>query len=217
MIGVAMSLTSAVLNSLSAHPEADLDRADELLDRAMQTDPNSYRVYFWKGLVFQARRNYDAAYEMLSKSIDIYPAAPYAHAHLGDVLVKLGRPQEGLEHIRLAIRLSPKDPFAGQFYISAAEAELELHHEDAAIEWLQSAIASEPHNPNPYKYLAATYALLGDKADAARYWDEFRKLSVAPGVSRIVDRVKAVVASSAPHAHSRLIQGLSLVSQFQNS
>jgi TolB-like protein len=209
-IGVAMSLTTAVLNSLSDHPEADLDRADALLDRAMQTDPRSYRVYFWKGLVFKARRNYQAAYELLSKSIEINPSATYAHAQLGNVLVKLGRAQEGLEHIRFAIRLSPKDPFTAQFYISAAEAELELHHDEAALEWLHNATTSQPRNPSSYKYLAATYALLGNKADAARYWEEFRKLSVTPGLDRIVDRIKAVVASGAPRT-SRLIQGLALV------
>jgi DNA-binding SARP family transcriptional activator/TolB-like protein len=211
MIGVAMSLTTAVLNSLSDHPEADLDRADALLDRAMQIDPRSYRVYFWKGLVFKARREYQAAYELLSKSIEINPSATYAHAQLGNVLVKLGRAQEGLEHIRFAIRLSPRDPFTAQFYISAAEAELELHHDEAALEWLHNATTSQPRNPSSYKYLAATYALLGNKADAARYWEEFRKLSVTPGLDRIIDRVKAVAGSSAARAPSRLIQGLALV------
>jgi len=161
--------------------------------------------------VFTARRNYQAAYDMLSKCIEINPSATYAHAHLGNVLVKLGRAQEGLDHIRFAIRLSPKDSFASQFYLSAAQAELELHHDEAAIEWLRSAIASQPHNPSVYKYLAATYALLGNQADAARNWDEFRKLSVASGLGRLVDRVKAVSTSRFPHAPSRLIQGLALV------
>jgi TolB-like protein/DNA-binding SARP family transcriptional activator len=210
-IAVAMSLTTAVLNSLSDHPDADLNRADELLDRAMQIDPNSYRVYFWKGLVFKARRNYQAAYELLSKAIEINPSATYAHAHLGDVLVKLGRPQEGLDHIHFAIRLSPKDPISASFYISAAEAELELHHDEAAIDWLQRATAAQPRNPSSYKYLAAAYALVGNKADAARNWDEFRKLSVASGLDRVVTRVKSVLATSVARAPSRLIQGLALV------
>jgi DNA-binding SARP family transcriptional activator/TolB-like protein/tetratricopeptide (TPR) repeat protein len=217
MIGVAMSLTTGVLNSLSDQPDVDLNRADDLLDRAMQMNPESYRVYFWKGLVFRAQRNYEAAYDMLSKSINLNPTAIYAHAHLGNVLVKLGRAQEGLEHIRLAIRLSPRNPFAAQFEISAAEAEVELHHEEAAIEWLRSAVASQPHNPSAYKYLAATYALLGHKQEAERYWDEFRRLSAAPGLGRTVDRVKAAVAGSFPRAPSRLIQGLALVSQYRNS
>ncbi|MBO0757314.1 MAG: tetratricopeptide repeat protein [Bradyrhizobiaceae bacterium] len=210
-IAVAMSLTTAVLNSLSDNPDADLNRADELLDRAMQMDPNSYRVYFWKGLVSKARRNFQTAYELLSKAIDINPSATYAHAHLGDVLVKLGRPQEGLDHIHYAIRLSPKDPISASFYISAAEAELELHHEEAAIDWLQRAIASQPRNPSSYKFLAAAYALLGNKADAARNWEEFRKLSVASGLDRVVTRVKSILAARVPRAPSRVIQGLALV------
>jgi TolB-like protein/DNA-binding SARP family transcriptional activator/Tfp pilus assembly protein PilF len=210
-IAVAMARTTAVLNSLSDNPDADLNRADELLDRAMQMDPNSYRVYFWKGLVYKARRNYQAAYELLSKAIDINPSATYAHAHLGDVLAKLGRPQEGLDHIHFAIRLSPKDPISAAFYISAAEAELELHHDEAAIDWLQRAAASQPRNPSSYKYLAAAYALLGRKADATRNWEEFRKLSVASGLDRVVTRVKSVLATSVARSPSRLIQGLALV------
>jgi hypothetical protein len=72
-------------------------------------------------------------------------------------------------------------------------------------------MTAQPHNPSSYKYLAATHALLGNKADAAHYWEEFRKLSVTPGLDRIIDRVRSIVASSAPRAPSRLIQGLALV------
>src|SRR5262249_29312421 len=213
MVGVAMSLTSAVLNSLSEEPEADLNRADDLLDRAMQMNPGFYRIYFWKGLVAKARRDYKTALELLTKGIEANPSATYAHAHLGDVLVKLGRAQEGLEHIQLAIRLSPNNPFVDLFYMSAAEAELELHHDQAAVDWLRQAVASQPRNPSPYKYLAATYALIGNKADAAKNWEEFRRLSVPLGLNRVVDRVRTVIAHSFSRPPSRLIRGLALVLQ----
>jgi TolB-like protein/Tfp pilus assembly protein PilF len=206
MIGVATALTRAVLSMLADDPERNLARADELLDRALELNPNSYRVYYWKGLVYEAKGDYEAAVRSLTKCIEINPSAAYGHSQLAEVLTRLGEPQQGLDHIQYAMRLSPKDPGIGFFYIVAGEAELELHHDQAAVEWLRRAVASQPKNPSGYQYLAATYALMGDRPSAAKYWDEFRSLSAAPAISQLIARLKTDITSK--QSSSRLEQGL---------
>jgi DNA-binding SARP family transcriptional activator/TolB-like protein/Tfp pilus assembly protein PilF len=210
LVGAALTLVEAVLNSLADDPEANLDRASELMDRAFDMAPNSYQVHFVKGMVYQTRGDYDAALRSFSKCVDINPSAAIAQAHIAEVLTRLGRPQESVDRIQHAMRLSPKDPAIGTFYTIAGEAELELHHDDAAAGWFQRAIASQPRNPTGYLYLAATYALMGDRQNAATYWSEFRTRSAPAAIDQLVGRLRAD-----PGAHplgSRMDNGLRIAS-----
>jgi TolB-like protein/Tfp pilus assembly protein PilF len=191
LVGAALALIGSVLNSLADDPEANLNRATELLDRAFDLGPNSYQVHFGKGMIYQTRGDYDAALRSFSKCVDINPSATIAHAQIAEVLTRLGRPQEAVDRIQYAMRLSPKDPAIGTFYTIAGEAELESHHDDAAASWFQRAIASQPRNPTGYLYLAATYALMGDRQNAATYWGEFRTRSAPVAIDQLIGRLRA--------------------------
>jgi DNA-binding SARP family transcriptional activator/TolB-like protein/Tfp pilus assembly protein PilF len=208
MLGVSMALTQAVLNSLADDPRASLDRAEGQLDRVLEKEPTSYRAYYWKALVAKARGRYDEALNLISKSIEFNPSLALSSAQLGDILTKLGRPAEGLDHILYAIRVSPKDTSIGFFYIFAGTAELELYHEQAASDWFRRAIAVQPGSPTPYKYLAAAYALMGNKTEAADCWSQFRRLSVPPAMKQLADKLQPETASGAKSPESRLRDGL---------
>lgn len=210
LVGAALALIKAVFNSLADDPEANLNRASELLDRAFDMAPNSYRVHFGKGMVYEARGDYDAALRAFLKCLDINPSAMISDAQIAEVLTRLGRPQEGLGRIQYAMRLSPKDPAIGTFYAIAGEAELELRHDDAAVGWFQRAIASQPRNPTGYLYLAATCALMGDRQNAANYWNEFRTRSAPAAIDHLVGRLRA--EAGARPLRSRLDDGLKMVS-----
>jgi DNA-binding SARP family transcriptional activator/TolB-like protein/cytochrome c-type biogenesis protein CcmH/NrfG len=208
MLGVGMALTQAVLNSLADDPRGSLERAEEQLNRVLEKDPSSYRAYFWKALVAKARERYEEALELLSKSIELNPGVPHSYAQRGDVLTKLGRPAEGLEQIQYAIRVSPKDASIAFFYLFAGKAELELHHEAEAAEWFRRSIAAQPGNPTPYKYLAATYALLGNRTEAAECWAQFRRLSAPPAVSDLAGRLRQEPMGASRPSSPRLREGL---------
>jgi TolB-like protein/DNA-binding SARP family transcriptional activator/Tfp pilus assembly protein PilF len=208
--GAALALITATVNSLADDPEGNLDRARELLDRALEMAPNSYRVHFGKGMVYKARGDYEAALRSLSNCVDINPSAAIAHSQIAAVLTRLGRPKEGFDYIQYAMRLSPRDPAVGTFYIIAGEAELELRHDDAAAGWFKRAIASQPHNPSGYLYLAASFALMGDKQNAATYWAEFRNRSAAAAFNQLIDRLRA--DKSARLLRSRFDEGLRIAS-----
>jgi len=122
ILGVSMALIQAVLNSLADDPRGSLERAEEQLDRVLAKDPASYRAYYWKALVAKARGRYDEARDLISKSIEFNPSLALSFAQLGDILTKLGRPTEGLDHVLYAIRVSPKDTSIGFFYIFAGTA-----------------------------------------------------------------------------------------------
>ncbi|MEA2949328.1 MAG: hypothetical protein QOI40_4658 [Alphaproteobacteria bacterium] len=208
MLGVGMALTEAATNSLADNPGRNLDRAEELLDRVLEKEPASYRAYYWRAMVAKARGRYNDAFDLLSKSIEFNQGLALSSAQLGDVLTRLGRPAEGLEHILYAIRVSPKDTSAASFYLFAGTAELELHHEQAAIDWFRRASKVQPGNPTPYKFLAATYALIGNNAAAAKSWDLFRSLSVPPALGQLADKLDREASRGSQPSASRLREGL---------
>jgi hypothetical protein len=89
-----------------------------------------------------------------------------------------------LEQILQIIRIaSPNDPAIGYWYLFAAEAELELGHDRAALDWALRADAFMPRSPLVQAWLASIYATIGDKSNAAKYVAALMKM--APGRTRL--------------------------------
>jgi DNA-binding SARP family transcriptional activator/TolB-like protein/Tfp pilus assembly protein PilF len=216
-LGVAMALIRATLNSLADDPQQNLDRAEEMVNKVLQREPTSYRAEYWKGLLHKARgelggghAEFQSALQALNRTLELNPSATYVHAQVGAVLVKLGRPSEGLDEIQDAIRLNPKDPSIGFFYVFAGEAELELRRDLEAIEWLTRAIARMPRNPTAYKLLSASYALTGDRVNMEKSLAQFREFSANTAYQRLINSHTTDAVYRAATSRSRISEGLRL-------
>src|SRR5262249_46341878 len=143
MIGVAAQLITAHNNYLIA-PKPDLDRAAKLLGRALQLDPEAERAHYWLGHLHRAKGEYELALASFRRTFELNPSFAPALANAGLALVRLGRPGEGLSYIEQAMRLEPKGPVARFGFRFAGEAELELGHYQAAVEWLKRAEVLDP-------------------------------------------------------------------------
>ena len=89
--------------------------------------------------VYRLRREWANVPPLLERELAINPSHAVSYAALGHALIRLGRPAEGLEHVRYAMRLSPKDPALHYWLSFAGAAELELKHYDKAIALLNHA------------------------------------------------------------------------------
>ena len=89
----------------------------------------------------------------------------------------MGRAGEGIDHIRYAMRLSPKDPTMAIWLEFAGATELELSHYQEAIEYFRRSIAIAPAYPRPWAGLVAAQALAGDMVAARGSVDQLRKSS----------------------------------------
>lgn len=95
-----------------------------------------------------------------------------------DLLARTGQPRQGLEKILQTIRAATaNDPSIGYWYLFAAEAELELGQDQAALDWALRADTFMPDSPLVKAWLASIYATAGDKAAAAKYAAVLRKMS----------------------------------------
>jgi tetratricopeptide (TPR) repeat protein len=79
----------------------------------------------------------------------------------------LGQFEKSLEYFGKAIRLSPHDPYLGDWYLGEAAGHFALKEYDQTIEWARQAIAISP-SAGPFRHLSliAALALAGHEAEA---------------------------------------------------
>src|SRR6185312_2806160 len=96
------------------------------------------------------QRKAEGSHRGIQQAFEINPSSAGSHAHIGFALARMGRASDGLEHIRYAMRLSPKEPSLAIWLEFAGSAELELDHYQAAIENFRRSIALTPAYPRPW-------------------------------------------------------------------
>jgi hypothetical protein len=97
----------------------------------------------------------------------------------------------------------------GYWYLFAAEAELELGHDQAALEWALRANTVMPGTPITQAWLASIYASLGDRSNAAKSVALLMK--IAPARMQQFMKRAAVDSNRAEGEHRpRILDGLRL-------
>jgi tetratricopeptide (TPR) repeat protein len=133
------------MNFVDLEPSPDLRQAERLLNEALGKSPNSISALYSLALLQKYRRQYQASLRSLQRCLELNPSFLPAQGQIGNILTRTGQPQKGLEQILQIIRIaSPNDPAIGYWYLFAAEAELELGHDRAALDWALRADASCP-------------------------------------------------------------------------
>lgn len=195
--------------------QANFDRAEELLRRALAISPNDEISHHWLGTIQRHRRNYESALRFLEQALELNPSNVSLHGDIGYTLIQMGRPKEGLEQIQRAFRRIPKGlPTAGWHFFEA-EAQIEIGEYGLALVALQRGVEQRPRDPRIHGALAATYALLGDAANAAKHVSELRAVLGSQAFQQLLDRInddKAPAEDPQPRRREGLrlaIQGLS--------
>jgi tetratricopeptide (TPR) repeat protein len=163
---------------LDADSEVHLREAEQILRQVVHEYPRNTTANFFLGVSFRAFGRFEDAIDCFERVLEISQSHAPAYAHLGEALVALGRAHEGIDHIRYALRLSPRDPSRSHWLRFAGQAELELNHHEQAVAYLRQSYALNSRQPGTLRSLAAALAVSGQTEDARRYAAEFR--AVAP-------------------------------------
>jgi len=147
-------------------PEDKLKRADELVSKALELDPNYAPAHLVKAFVLQSQLRLDEAIAEDRRAFDLDPSLVDAYWHMGFVMRRVGEFQTSLELIDKALRLSPRDPFRATWYADKAGSHFALKQYDQAIEWARRAVEIDPNNSIPYTYLIPALALTGQESQA---------------------------------------------------
>ena len=165
-VGMAAVLITFSAHDLAEDREASLTKAEALLREVLGRKPSVSAGNYFMSVVHRLRGRLPDAIESLERAIEHNPSHASSYAHLGFILSRMGRAAEGLEHIRYAIRLSPKNPILSFWLNYAGAAELELARDAEAIEHFRQALALHPRYAYAWAGLAAAFALSGNMDDA---------------------------------------------------
>jgi adenylate cyclase len=180
-IWFALMLINRVINLTSGAPDVDIQRADELIARALAVSPNSAWAHYVKGQVLRAKLQYEDAAIEYETAIALDRNLANAYAWLGRCKLLLGSVDEVIPGTEYAIRLSPHDRNVGFWYWQIGAVHLLEARTDEAIRWLEKA-RSYAHAGFPITHfihasLAAGYALKGETKRASVALGEALKLS----------------------------------------
>jgi len=117
---------AATLNYLGymwADSNMNLDRAAEMLTRAVKQDPRNGAYVDSLGWVYYRQGKLDLAEKYLTDASRLLPRDATVHEHLADVLAKRGQHQRALELYRLALSLDPEAKDEAKLRSKIADAE----------------------------------------------------------------------------------------------
>jgi len=176
---LAWTYAFEAMNGWSAVREVSLQQAEQLANQAVTLDARLPVAYFVTGLVHRERGYYIKALVEAEKAISLEPNYANAHVLLATLLYYAGRPQEGLEGIRRAMRLNPHHPYNYPFHLGQAYFILRRYPE--AIDAFEQGLASNPASERLHVWLAAAYAQAGRDEDAG--WEVEQVLAANPEFS----------------------------------
>ncbi|HXZ14673.1 MAG TPA: adenylate/guanylate cyclase domain-containing protein [Roseiarcus sp.] len=168
-----------VSHGLSADPQADLKRGDELVSKALALDPTVAYGHVFKAEILRDGGRYEEGNAEAERALDLDPTAVDAYAQMAFNDIELGRFKRSVENLDKAIRLSPHDESLHYWYAGKASAFFGLKEDDQAIEWARRSITIDPTYRLPHPVLIAALALTGRQAEAHEALQRY--LALFPG------------------------------------
>jgi adenylate cyclase len=148
-------------------------------DRAIALAPDNVWAYYVKSLYLTISQRANEGLSAADAGLAINPDDPPLYRARGAAELALGRYEQAKSDLQQAMRLSPRDPRVGFWLVNLGNAELGLGHFDAAVDKYHQAIDGGWRVYQPYRGLAAAYALEGKMEEAASALAEARRLNPA--------------------------------------
>jgi DNA-binding SARP family transcriptional activator/TolB-like protein len=203
-IGMGSFHTNVAVQRLVPDVNVHFDMAREILNQAVEREPRNPNALFSLGILLQGTGKVREALDLFLKVTELNPSNAGAHAHVGHALARLGEPEKGIEYLRYAMRLSPKDTNLAIWHEFTGNAQLELSRYGDAIESFERSAAMAPRYPRSWAGLAAAYALAGDTANAQAAIEKLKAVATTIPSGELLQRI-------ARNPKSRLYAGLNLV------
>jgi len=167
------------LASYGVSTEENLKKAFMLSQKSLSMDKSTGYPHALLGYIYLRMRKYEKAIESGKRSVELDPNNAFFLVLFGATLRNAGRIDEGLTHIKQAIRLNPFPAYyyyyhLGQCYFYKGQ------YEDALTEF-KKALQRAPEAPHLHGSLAITYVQLGREEEARA--STAKMLELAPWVS----------------------------------
>ncbi len=173
--------------------------------RIKELDNFDSRAYSALGTAYSFYGRRDQAITELRRSIELNPNNATTLTSLAIAEAFSGLVCEGRRHAELALRLSPKDLFAGSNYLALSIAAFVEDDLDAAVKWGEQAVNADPNYPIRRALMIAYWGELGDPPAAQPHIEQLTK--IAPDYISSLFRGEAHLFKEAKH-NERMLEGL---------
>lgn len=174
---LANSLVVRVDDGMTDTAAADLARAERLVDQTFAASPRYAFAYLVKGRMLRAQKRCDEAVAEFETALALDHNSVHALTGLGWCKLYAGSIEEVIPLAEQAIRLSPRDPGIGYWYLQMGTVHLLQSRTDEAIVWFEKARSAVPTVPIVRSGLASAYALKGETKRATAELAQARKLN----------------------------------------
>jgi TolB-like protein/DNA-binding SARP family transcriptional activator/Tfp pilus assembly protein PilF len=203
LMGIGAYHANLAVQRLDADTAQHFAKAETLLTDIVRRDPRNATAHHFLGVLYQGSRRLQEGIRHFQKAVELNPSAAGSHAHIGHALARMGQAEKGIEYIRYAMRLGPKDPAVAIWHEFIGNAQLELTHYTEAIASFRQSATLAPHYPRAWAGLAAALALSGDADGAKANLERLKTFAVGLDAKRLIERFGR-------RAESRLHEGLRL-------
>lgn len=101
-----------VAMAAAAIERRDTGKALELLNQAVEANPESAEAFHYRGMVKTQQKDFQGGIADLEKAIELDPTRAYTHYYLGLAYNGVKRPDKMAEHLQQFLKLAPNAPDA---------------------------------------------------------------------------------------------------------
>jgi adenylate cyclase len=149
--------------------------------QAIEQDWEDPWAHLAAGYVHMVSRHFKPAVQELNAALEQNPSFAFAHMLLGSTYGFAGEPDEGLSHVSLVHRLSPRDHNQAANFSVMGLCHLMARRFDEAEAFERRAVQLRPHFGTAWRTLAAAAGLAGHLDVAAEALVQVKRLQ--PNVS----------------------------------
>lgn len=165
--------------------------ARALYEKLLVRFPEAYRVEPYIARTYYAEKNYEEAVKHLRIAVEKDPSDQENKLRLGNILMDMGRVEEGREVIASVDDTAVKDP---AIYVNVGISLLNQNKGNEALPYFEKAITRFPSNGEAYYYRALIRLQKGDtegtKADLTKFLDLAPDAPEAPAARKALEQLK---------------------------
>jgi adenylate cyclase len=144
----------------------NVQKALQMAELAQAQDPSFGLSYSAQAFAFLVNRDFEQALIASGKAIQLSPNDPYVMAYHGYILCASGESEKGIAFVETALRLDPLNARTPYLNILGVVSFYAGHYQVALQAFQRNRERGGPLGPGIQHFVAASYAALGDNANA---------------------------------------------------
>lgn len=185
---LAAAISGGAVSYRTTDPAAVRRRAEELLARALELDPNSYSAHFAKATVLLTTQP-DESIEEADRSVELNPSFAPAYFTIAAGHLLAGRPEKAIGIADQALRFFPRDPGVPLLHIIQGRSFFVLTRYEEANDLLRRSIKAIPNSTVARSGLIASLALSEHDEEARENLKQY--LALPGSIPKTIAQFKA--------------------------